>query len=201
MTDRNEYATEKDLDAALVAEFKEGSETAFARLVERYSGKTFQLAYGVLGNREDAEEVAQDAFIKVHKHIQRFRGDASFSTWLYRITINLAKNRYHWNKRRGSAVNISAHQEDVSGDGAKWKDIDLPDQRPNPEQNLRDSEFRRDIMAGMEKLPDKSREILALRHLKEFRYEKIAEILGCRVGTVKSRLARARETLKQMVDL
>ena len=186
-------------DAVLVERFKSGSEQAFNELVAKYSAKMYQLAYGMLGNKEDAEEVAQDAFVKVYKNIGQFRGDASFSTWLYRITANLSRNRYHWNKRRGSQVNVSAHIEATGDDGPR--DIEMPDSSKSPEALAQEEELRADIMGGMERLPDKLREIMTLRHVEDMRYETIAEILGCKIGTVKSRLARARESLKEMVGL
>lgn len=186
-------------DAVLVESFKAGSEQAFNELVARHSAKMYQLAYGMLGNKEDAEEVAQDAFVKVYKNIGQFRGDASFSTWLYRITANLARNRYHWNKRRGSQVNVSAHLEAVGDEAAR--DIEMPDSSKSPEALIQEEELKADIMGGMRRLPDKLREIMTLRHVEDMRYERIAEILDCKIGTVKSRLARARESLKEMVGL
>ena len=89
-------------DAELIERFNRGEKEVFGILAERYSGRAYQIAYGVLGNREDAQEVAQDVFVRIYKALPRFRGDARFSTWMYRIAMNLARNKYRWNKTRGS---------------------------------------------------------------------------------------------------
>ena len=90
-------------DRRLVERFKAGDEEAFDALVDRHSARAYQIAYGVLGNREDAEEVAQDAFIRMHKALPSFRGESEFTTWMYRIVTNLARNKYRWNKTRMAA--------------------------------------------------------------------------------------------------
>ena len=94
-------------DAQFIERFLDGDGKAFDALVDRYSGRTYQIAYGVLGNREDAEEVVQDVFVRIHKALGKFRGDAEFSTWIYRIAINLARNKYRWNKCRGAFKKLS----------------------------------------------------------------------------------------------
>ena len=99
--------TEANSDHEFIERFKRGDQTAFDALVDRYAGRAFQIAYGVLGSREDAEEVAQDVFVRVHRALGKFRGDAEFTTWMYRIALNLARNKYRWNKCRGSQRNIS----------------------------------------------------------------------------------------------
>ena len=88
-------------DQELIERFKNGDERAFDQLVQKYSSRAYGIAYGILGGREDAQEVAQDAFIRIHRALPKFRGDSEFTTWMYRIVTNLAKNKYRWNKCRG----------------------------------------------------------------------------------------------------
>jgi RNA polymerase sigma-70 factor (ECF subfamily) len=107
-------------DQELIERFKNGDEFAFDQLVRKYTSRAYGIAYGILGSREDAQEVAQDAFIRIHRALPKFRGDSEFTTWMYRIVTNLAKNKYRWNKCRGSKVtsSLNAPIEGTEGDDA-----------------------------------------------------------------------------------
>ena len=189
-------------DRTLVEKCKAGDEQAFAELVRRYSARAYQVAYGVLGNCEEAEEVAQDAFVRIHKALPGFRGECEFGTWLYRIALNLARNKYRWNKVRGSKVNFSMDAPLEGENGDDDRKIDLPDDAPDPEKDAELGELRGRLSAELEKLPEAYREILVMRVVQEMSYEEIADALGCQMGTVKSRLARARDELrKRLGDL
>ncbi|MDD4099228.1 MAG: sigma-70 family RNA polymerase sigma factor [Lentisphaeria bacterium] len=190
-------------DRSLVDRFKQGDESAFAILVEKYSGRAYQIAYGVLGSREDAEEVAQDVFIRIHRALAHFRGEAEFTTWMYRITMNLAKNKYRWNKIRGSKVNISIDAPlEGSGDSSgEERKIDLPDGRMAPDEKSVFAELELNVREELDNLPDIYREALVMRNVEEMSYEDIASALNCKLGTIKSRIARGREELRKRLGL
>jgi len=187
-------------DEELVALLKGGSEAAFAEIVGRHSSKVYQIAYGLLGNREDAEEVVQDTFFKVFKNIGQFRGEASFSTWIYRIVTNLSRNKYNWNKRRGAGFTDHPQQE-AEGDMELALDMAMPDATKSPDVLFTRQEFEQNIIESMRKLPDGLREVMMLRHVDDLPYDRISDVLQCKIGTVKSRLSRGRELLRKMVDL
>lgn len=188
---------DKTKELELIKRFKEGDRECFDELVLLYSPKLYRVAYGLLGNKEDAEEVVQDAFVRAYKALPEFRGDASFETWMHRITVNLSRNRYHWNRRRGEGLNISLSAPLQYEDGSEGQDIDLPDSSMEPDRKLETFELKRDIMAGIKCLPEALRETMILRHVNELPYDKIAGLLDCKVGTIKSRLARGRGLLRE----
>ena len=187
-------------DSTLVEQAKAGDQAAFDKLVEKYSARAYQIAYGVLGSKEDAEEVAQDVFVRIYKALPKFRGDSEFTTWMYRIAMNLARNKYRWNKSRGSQKNISidAPREDMEGGE---RTFELPGRRISPEEEVSIEEFKANIAEELEKLPPLYREALVLRNVEEMSYEEIAALLGCKLGTIKSRIARAREELRKRLNL
>jgi len=186
-------------DAEIIQRFKDGDAAVFEVLARRYSSRAYQIAYGVLGNRQDAEEVAQDVFVRIYRALPKFRGDAEFSTWMYRIAMNLARNKYRWNKSRGAKQNISIQateeNDDMPGPGIQVEATELT---PDAEVDL--EEFRRNVMAEIEGLPPLYREALVLRNVEEMSYERIAEVLDCKLGTIKSRIARAREELRKRLQ-
>ncbi|NOY74288.1 MAG: sigma-70 family RNA polymerase sigma factor [Kiritimatiellaeota bacterium] len=186
----------KERDFELIERFTTGNAGAFERLVELYAARAYQIAYGLLGNRQDAEEVVQDAFLKAHKKLPEFRGDSSFSTWFYRIITNLSRNRYHWNRRRGAEVNISMSAS-FSDDADAKLEMEIPDKALNPQVLLQRKETESALERSLRALPENLREVLVLRHTEEMSYAEMASMLGCELGTVKSRLARAREVLRK----
>jgi len=187
-------------DRELLEACQGGSREAFDRLIDRHAGRMYQTAYGLLGNREDAEEVVQDAFVRAWNAIRRFRGDAEFATWVHRIVVNLARNRFHWNRRRGAEVTVSiSGQLATAEDERDPEDMAIPDERLNPETMLNHAETEAVVMQGFDELPDTLRETLVLRHVEERSYEDIAAVLNCKIGTVKSRLARGREMLRELL--
>lgn len=195
------YKDRKSLtDQELVEECRDGSRAAFDLLVDRHSGRLYQVAFGLLGNREDAEEVVQDAFIRAFRSLAGFRGESGFATWINRIVVNLARNRYHWNRRRGSNLNISISDRPHGlDDDRDQEDLKIPDDKLSPEQLIGRAELEQTVLRGFDALPDKLRETLVLRHVEDMSYEKIAAVLACKVGTVKSRLARGREMLRELL--
>ena len=194
-------STSSKEDRTLIEKYKNGEQWAFDRLVEKYSGRAYQIAYGVLGNKEDAEEVAQDVFVRIYRALVKFRGDSEFTTWMYRIAMNLARNKYRWNKSRGSQRNISIDAPLPGSDSDDNRRIDVPESGMNPEETVDLDEFERRAKEEIERLPDLYREALVLRNVEEMSYEEIASLLGCKLGTIKSRIARAREELRKRLGL
>lgn len=189
-------------DATLIGRFNKGDSSAFDTLVERHSDKAFQIAYGVLGSREDAQEVSQDVFVRIHRALPKFRGDSEFTTWMYRITLNLARNKYRWNKSRGSQKNISMDAPiEGAGDDGEGMAFTVPEPRPTPDDQASLKELEKNISAELEHLPGLYREALVLRNLDDMNYEQIATLLGCKLGTIKSRIARAREELRRRLNI
>jgi len=188
-------AEEVAFDQMLVARFKNGDGSAFDEMVGRYWNRIYSMVNQLLRNPQDAEEVTQDAFIRAHRALGNFRGDSAFSTWLYQIATNLARNRYWywWRRKRDKSVSIDAP---ISGDNDLTLAEVIPAEVESPDDITVTQEFVSRIGKGMEKLSAKHREILVLRNVKNFSYEEIAAVLGISIGTVKSRIARARESLR-----
>lgn len=187
-------------DKQLVAEFKAGGTEVFDELVRRHSRIIYQTVFGLLHNHHDAEEVVQDTFVRAFRGLKEFRGDANFGTWLHRIAVNLARNKYHWNRRRGSEVNLSIQElSDRAESGGD--ELPLPDERYKPGVALEKKESMQELMQNMNELSDSLRETMVLRHVHNMPYEKIAEIQKCRTGTIKSRIARGREILRNALKV
>jgi RNA polymerase sigma-70 factor (ECF subfamily) len=183
------------LDRMLVDRFRQGDQSAFEQMVSRYWGRIYAMVHQLLRNSEDAEEVTQDTFIRAHRGLVNFRGESAFSTWLYQIATNLARNRYWywWRRRRDKTVSFD---QPIGGDNETTLAEVIPAELETPEDATITQEFVNRIAECMAKLSPKHREILVLRNVKNLSYEEIAEILHISVGTVKSRIARARESLR-----
>jgi RNA polymerase sigma-70 factor (ECF subfamily) len=188
-------AEEVAFDRVLVDRFKNGDQSAFDEMVTRYWDRIYAMVNQLLRNQQDAEEVTQDAFIRAHRGLVNFRGDSAFSTWLYQIATNLARNRYWywWRRKRDKSVSFDAP---ISADNDTTLAEIIPAELETPEDATVTQELVSNIAAGMERLSAKHREILILRNIKNLSYEEIAAILSISVGTVKSRIARARESLR-----
>jgi len=188
-------AHEMAMDRVLVDRFKSGDAAAFDEMVSRYWDRIYSMVNQLLRNAEDAEEVTQDAFIRAHRGLANFRGESAFSTWLYQIATNLARNRYWywWRRKRDKSVSLDAPIG--AGNETTLAEI-IPAETETPDDITVTREFVSRIGSSMERLGAKHREILILRNIKNQSYEEIAKILGISVGTVKSRIARARESLR-----
>ena len=191
-------AQEAVYDAELVRRFNAGDEQAFVEMMTRYREKIFSVAFALLHNRADAEEIVQDTFIRAHRGLARFRGDSSLATWLHRIATNLSRNRYWYYFRRQRHATLSLDCPMGEDGTATFADLVAADD-PSPTREAVTSEFYALVAACMEKLDPAHREILTLRNLLDRSYDEIAEMLGLNVGTVKSRIARAREHLRLML--
>ncbi len=181
-------------DAILVERMKSGDQSAFTEIVGRYREKLFSIAFGLLRDRHDAEEIVQDAFIRALRGIDRFRGDCSLATWLHRITVNLARNRYWYFHRRARHATWSFDRPITEESDATFGDV-FPSTEASPARQASAAEFVELISVCMESLQPSHREILTMRNLLNHSYAEIAQALSLEEGTVKSRIARARGCL------
>jgi RNA polymerase sigma-70 factor (ECF subfamily) len=191
-------AGEAAIDAGLVQRFIDGDESAFNEIVARYRGRIFGLTLNLLRNTADAEEVTQDAFIRAYRGLGRFRGESSFATWLYRIALNLARNRYWYFFRRRRHNWVSLDHPLGQDSETTFADL-IADRDHDPAQETASDEFSALVATCMERLDCKHREILTMRNVLDLSYEEIARTLGINIGTVKSRIARAREYLRELL--
>ena len=185
-------------DDELLERCRTGDETAFNALVRRHQQRAFNVAFQLLRNPEDAAEVAQDAFVRIYRSVKEFRGECEFTTWLHQIVVNLAHNKHRWWKRRGRQSSVSLDSAwEMDGGGAPMQMAASGDA---PDVEAVKSEFVKRLYGKLEELPRKFREVLVLRNVEGLSYEQIASVLGCSIGTVKSRIARARESLRESMQ-
>ena len=181
----------KSVDHALVERVQRGDKQAFDLLVRKYQHKIVNLVSRYVHDPFESQDVAQEAFIKAYRAIGNFRGDSAFYTWLYRIAINTAKNFLVAQDRRPPESDIDANEAEQYNGVAQLKEQDTP------EGLLLSSEIGRVIVEAMDELPEDLRTAIVLRELDGMSYEEIAEAMGCPVGTVRSRIFRAREAIDQ----
>lgn len=184
----------EDDEAALVAAAKGGDLSAFEALVTRYEGKIFRLAQNITQNREDAEDVMQEAFLKAYVHLGNFHGDSRFYTWLVRIAVNEALMKLR--KRRPGQFSIDEPVE--SDDDLMPREVE--DWGPSPEDRFAETEMNEIIAEAVGKLEPAYRVVLQLRELDQLSTEETAELLGLSIPAVKSRLLRARLKLRQRLN-
>ena len=187
-----------DTDQELVRRVQAGDQTAFNLLVLKYQHRVLKLVGRFVNDAAEAEDVAQEAFLKAYRALASFRGDSAFYTWLYRIAINTAKNALVSQRRRPVDFDLDLQDPDQYERHAKLKEADTP------EGVLLTDEIRAVVEEAMEELPEDLRTAIVLRELEGLSYEEIAEAMDCPVGTVRSRIFRAREAidkkLKPLLD-
>lgn len=170
---------------------KHGDQDAFAQLVCLYEKRVYALALRMCGNPEDAAEAAQDAFLAAWQGLAFFRGESSFSTWLYRLTSNACVDLLRREGRHKAAAGPSLNDEEVT--------LTLPDSSPTPQDQAEQRELREEIQEALQLLTPEHRSVLVLREMHQLRYDEIAEALGLDSGTVKSRISRARKQLRKIL--
>jgi RNA polymerase sigma-70 factor, ECF subfamily len=193
-------ATPNEVRAAGHTQFVErlraGEAAAFDRLVEERSGEVYALLYRLTEDAEEAQDLTQETFLRAFQHISRFRGDADLKTWIYRIAINQARNRWRWWRRRRRDQTVSLDME--SGERQEPLSASLPDREGrNPEQETLSRERERALRKALQTLSRPFREAVILRDVEGLSYEEIAATLEVSIGTVKSRLSRGRIELRR----
>lgn len=164
-----------------------GDEDAFAQLVALHEKKVYNLALRMCGDPEDAWDAAQEAFLSAWRGLPSFRGEAGFSTWLYRLASNAAIDQLRRNRRQREEASLDAGE------------MDTPDQSPGPQEAAEGSELQRAVADGLASLSEDHRRILLLREYQELSYDEIAQTLDMDLGTVKSRISRARRALRKIL--
>lgn len=187
-------------DLTLVKRVRSGDQRAFKLLVERYQRKVYGIALGMLKDREEAMDVAQEAFVKVHRYLDHFKGDASFYTWLYRITVNVCIDVI---RKRGSAKGEAVEFDDAMQlDTAEATTLGTLGSRlgTNPQKSALRRELAEKIQEALEQVPEKHRAILLLREIEGMSYEELAKVLQIPKGTVMSRLFHARAKVQKILS-
>ena len=182
-------------DSGLVAAFLDGEKRAFGLLMDRYQGRLLNFVYRTTGDRERAEALVQESFIRVDRHLHRFDQSKKFSTWIYTIASNLAKNELR-NRSRNPLILFQAIRKNWDAD---QKPLEWEDNTFRPDDLFRKRHLRQMVESAVEELPEHHRVVFVLRELEGKTYEEIAEITSCNLGTVKSRLNRARNNFAQII--
>jgi RNA polymerase sigma-70 factor, ECF subfamily len=180
-------------EAAIVADLKAGSEEAYAWLIGEFQQPVYGLVYRMVNDPSDAADTTQDVFLKVFRGMKHFQGESSLKNWIYRIALHEAANRRRWWFRH-KAYETSIEPAESEGEAMQ---IALTDRADSPFDNAANGEVRRKVEEALRQVPEPYRTTLILRDLEEMSYEEIAEVLEISLGTVKSRLTRGRQALKQ----
>lgn len=178
-------------DKHIVAQARRGDLSAFEELVTRYEKRVYAIALRSSGSPEDAADITQEVFLKAWRSMESFRGDSGFSTWLFRITMNLCVDHARHRQTQPQTQPLVQGEED--------DERPIPDTAPTPEEHLENSELGRELAAALDEVSDEHRRIVLLRDVSGMSYTEIAEVLEISEGTVKSRLSRARIALRKIL--
>ncbi|VVE55875.1 RNA polymerase sigma factor RpoE [Pandoraea iniqua] len=182
--------SEREIDQALVERVQKGDKAAFELLVAKYHRKIIRLVSRLVRDHAEVEDVTQEAFIKAYRALPQFRGESAFYTWLYRIAVNTAKNHLATQGRRApTSTEANAEEAETFAEADQLRDINTP------ESMLMSKQIAQTVNTAMEALPDELRTAITLREIEGLSYEEIAEAMGCPIGTVRSRIFRAREAI------
>ena len=186
--------SDREIDRQLVTRAQRGDKRAFELLVEKYQRKLARLLSRFIRDPAEVEDVTQEAFIKAYRALPAFRGDSAFYTWLYRIGINTAKNYLMAMGRRApTSTEVEADEAEGFDEGEQLRDINTP------ESVLLSKEIAETVNSTIEKLPEELRTAIQLREIEGMSYEDIARVMDCPIGTVRSRIFRAREAIAQQL--
>ena len=184
--------TEREIDQLLVERVQRGDKKAFELLVSKYQRKLMRLVSRLVHDQAEAEDVVQESFIKAYRALANFRGDAAFYTWLYRIGINTAKNHLVSQGRRApTSTDADIEEAETFVDADGLRDMNTP------ESLLASKQIAETVNAAMMSLPEELRNAISLREIEGMSYEEISEVMLCPIGTVRSRIFRAREAIAQ----
>lgn len=192
-----ERAKWKELtDEELMLRVQSGDTDCYDVLVDRYKTRLFNYLFRLTGNRDEAEEFAQEAFVKAFIHAEKYKTIAKFSTWLYTIATNLVRNRIRSKSRAPQLISL---WQRAFGDGDDERVIDIPDVQRSQDETINDRELSDIIGDAIQRIPEKYRTSFVLREMNEMSYEEIAAVTGLKLGTVRSRINRARNHFRQLV--
>lgn len=180
---------DNELDLELVKRVQRGDKTAFDLLVRKYQHRIGAVIGRFVPDYAESQDIAQEAFIRAYRAIGNFRGDAQFYTWLYRIAVNTAKNHLVASKRRPPSSDVEAEEAEHYAGAQRLHDFDTP------EHEMLRQEIAREVSETVAQLPEELRQAITLRELEGLSYEEIAEMMDCPIGTVRSRIFRAREAI------
>jgi len=186
-----------ELERSLLRRLRERDERAFRELIDDHRDRVFNITYRMLGNRAEAEDVAQEVFITVFKTIDSFREESKFSTWLYRVTVNHCKNRIKYLARRHDRDRDELDETSQQQNGAV---TGMPLRAANPDKALATAQMEKLLQEAIAALDDDQRAVVILRDVEDLSIEEICEITGLPDGTVKSRLHRARLVLRKKMQ-
>ncbi len=181
-------------DAQIIQAVLDGDVERYAELVDKYQDAALKLAFSLLGNYEDAKDASQEAFLSAYQSLGRFRGGARFSTWLYRIVVNECKDVYKHRARQPAVVATVGAPDPETDEGCLF--IDVEDTAAGPSEQLEDRELAHQLSTAIGRLPMKQRTAFLLHHVHGLALDEVAEIMRCRLGTVKSHVFRATECLR-----
>lgn len=181
--------TSQELDSELVRRVQRGDSAAFDLLVRKYQHRILALIGRYVADWSECQDVAQEAFLRAYRAIGNFRGDAQFYTWLHRIAVNTAKNHLMAQHRRPPLEDVGVEDAEQYDAGARLRDTDTP------EHELMRRELEQTVMHAVNGLPEELRQAITLREVEGLSYEEIAQKMGCPIGTVRSRIYRAREAI------
>lgn len=183
-------------DTALVNAYLAGESRSFDALVERYQARLLNFVYRIVGDRERAEDLVQEVFIRVHRHLARFDRSKKFSTWIYTIASNLGKNELR-NRARNPLVLFTSITQ---GWDDEERPLEFEDPSARPDDQFRKRHVKELVEQSVARLPQHHREVFVLREIEGRSYEEIADITHCNLGTVKSRLNRARNSFAEIIE-
>ncbi|MCM2678816.1 RNA polymerase sigma factor RpoE [Echinimonas agarilytica] len=186
--------SEQSLDQKLVERVQQGDKRAFDLLVTKYQHKVHSLIARYIKNPNEVQDVAQEAFIKAYRALGSFRGESAFYTWLYRIAVNSAKNYLVSQGRRPPAADVDAQDAEFYEGGEVLHEV------ASPEREALSDEIRKVVFDTIDGLPEDLRTAITLRELEGMSYEEISGVMDCPVGTVRSRIFRARETIEKRLE-
>lgn len=187
-------STEREIDAALVRRAQAGEKRAFELLVSKYQRRLLRLLGRILHNQSDVEDIAQETFLKAYRALPKFRNESAFYTWLYRIAVNTARN--HISSKHNQ---VFVSDQIQSQDGETFSLLDNLTDGETPETHMHNREIIEALQKALDELPEQLRQAIVLRELEGLSYEEIATTMDCPVGTVRSRIFRAREAISEQL--
>ncbi|KAF0195088.1 MAG: RNA polymerase sigma-70 factor ECF subfamily [Bacillota bacterium] len=186
-------------DGELISKCKQGDTDAFGQLVDKYQQRVYNITFRMTNNHEDALDLAQESFLRVYRALASFKGESAFSTWIFRIASNVCLDKLRQKKRQPHIV--LSMDSLMAGEEGDYPIEISAGEASNPEQHLLQGEMRREIRQALNAVSDEHRLVLVLRDIEGYSYEEIADMVGANIGTIKSRLNRARLALREVLTV